>query len=253
MFCWKLQLIYDTLPDMKNIIILGLITIFMTACGNSEKPKVIYPENENTEAAELKKDSTLIEIADIPIHIDSTKFLIHPIGEYKMYGSRGKTYLGSSTHESGSFSISNYNRYEITGNLHNLKFQHLDSETLTPLTTKNIRIKSITFLREIFDNTKKQILIYRVLDKDTNRDNRLDDNDVEALYISNIDGSEFQKLTTEFQQLIDWQELGIKNRIYFRSIEDSNKNGEFDKEDKVHYQYLDFTNDERLIKKYDPI
>ena len=238
---------------MRNIIILGITLIFLTSCGNDEKPKVIYPENKEIETMELKKDSTLIEIADIPIHIDSTKYLIHPIGEYRMYGSRGKVYFGSSSYGSGNFSITNYNRYEITGNLHNLKFQQLDSDNLTLLTTKNIRIKSITFLRDIFDNTKKQILIYRVLDKDTNRDNELDDNDVETLYISNIDGSQFEKLTSEFQELIDWKELGIKNRIYFRSIEDTNKNGEFDKDDKVHYQYVDFNNDKRIVTEYKPI
>jgi len=238
---------------MRNIIILGIILIFLTSCGNDEKPKVIYPKNEGIETTELKKDSTLIEIADIPIHIDSTKYLIHPIGEYRMDGSIGKVYFGSSSYDSGRFSITNYNRYEITGNLHNLKFQELDSENLTSLTTKNIRIKSITFLRDIFDNTKKQILIYRVLDKDTNRDNELDDNDLETLYISNIDGSEFEKLTSEFQELIDWKEIGIKNRIYFRSIEDSNENGEFDKDDKVHYQYVDFNSDKRIVTEYKPI
>ncbi len=238
---------------MRNIIILGITLIFLTSCGNDEKPKVIYPENEEIETTELKKDSTLIEIADIPIHIDSTKYLIHPIGEYRMYGSRGKVYFGSSSYASGSFSITNYNRYEITGNLHNLKFQQLDSENLKSLTTKNIRIKSITFLRDIFDNTKKQILIYRVLDKDTNRDNELDDNDVETLYISSIDGSGFEKLTSEFQELIDWKEVAIKNRIYFRSIEDTNKNGEFDKDDKVHYQYVDFNSDKPIVTEYKPI
>lgn len=222
----------------------------MASCKNNEKPKVIYPENQNIELIELKKDSTLIEIVDIPIHIDSTKYLIHPIGEYKIYDSRSKVYFSSSSYNSRSFSISNHNRDKMTGNLHNLKFQELDSEKLTALTTKNIRIKTITFLRDIFNNTKKQILIYRVYDKDTNRDNKLDDNDIETLYISNIDGSKFKKLTNEFQELIDWKELGIKNRIYFRSIEDTNKNGEFDKSDKVHYQYVDFNNSQRIVKEY---
>lgn len=238
---------------MKNLIVSAITLVFLISCGNDEKPKVIYPENENNETTELKKDSTLIEIADIPIHIDSTKYLIHPIGEYRMYGSKRKIYFGSSSYGSGSFSITNYNRYEITGNLHNLKFQQIDSDNLTSLTTKNIRIRSIAFLRDIFDNTKKQILIYRVLDKDTNRDNELDDNDVETLYISNIDGSQFEKLTSEFQELIDWKELGIKNRIYFRSIEDTNKNGEFDKDDKIHYHYVDFNNDKRIVTEYKPI
>lgn len=225
----------------------------MVSCGNEEKPKVIYPENGNAETTELKKDSTLIEIADIPIHIDSTQYLIHPIGEYEMYGTRGKSYFGSSNYGSGSFSISNYNRYEITGDLHNLKFQKIDSENLTTLTKQNIRIKSITFLRDIFDNTNKQILVYRILDKDSNRDNKLDDNDINTLYISNIDGTNFTKLTAEFQELIDWKVIEIMNRLYFRSIEDTNKNGEFDKEDKVHYQYVDFNLDKLKVTEYQPI
>lgn len=238
---------------MKHIIILAFTTLLIVSCGNEEKPKVIYPENGNAETTELKKDSTLIEIADIPIHIDSTQYLIHPIGEYEIYGTRGKSYFGSSNYGSGSFSISNYNRYEITRDLHNLKFQKIDSENLTTLTKQNIRIKSITFLRDIFDNTNKQILVYRILDKDSNRDNKLDDNDINTLYISNIDGTNFTKLTAEFQELIDWKVIEIMSRLYFRSIEDTNKNGEFDKEDKVHYQYVDFNLDKLKVTEYQPI
>ncbi len=238
---------------MKHIIILAFTILLIVSCGNEEKPKVIYPENGNAETTELKKDSILIEIADIPIHIDSTQYLIHPIGEYEIYGTRGKSYFGSSNYGSGSFSISNYNRYEITGDLHNLKFQKIDSENLTTLTKQNIRIKSITFLRDIFDNTNKQILVYRILDKDSNRDNKLDDNDINTLYISNIDGTNFTKLTAEFQELIDWKFIEIMSRLYFRSIEDTNKNGVFDKEDKVHYQYVDFNLDKLKVTEYQPI
>jgi PBP1b-binding outer membrane lipoprotein LpoB len=238
---------------MKHFIILVITTLFFTSCGNDERPKVIYPENEDSDTLELRKDSTLIEIADIPIHIDSTNYLIHPIGDYKMFGSRGKIYSGSSGFGSGSFSISNYNRYKITGNLHNLKFQMINSENLSTLTTKNIRIKSVSFLRGIFDNTKKQILVYTIIDRDSNRDNKLDDDDIETLYISNIDGTNFTKLTAEFQELIDWKVLEIKNRLYFRSIEDTNKNGEFDKEDDLHYQYIDFSNNKLKVTEYKPI
>ena len=101
-----------------------------------------------TDSQELKKDSTLIEIVDLPIHIDSTKYLIYPIGEYKIYGSRG-SYFKSSSYGSGSFSISGYRRYEISGNLYNLKFEEIESEKTRMLTDKNIRIESVRFLKEI--------------------------------------------------------------------------------------------------------
>lgn len=237
---------------MRNFIILGFVLIFLISCGKEEKPKVIYPKNGVNENQELEKDSTLIEIADLPIHIDSTKYLIHPIGEYEIYSSR-KSYFSSSSYGSGNFSISGYNRYEISGNLYNLKFEEIETEMTQMLTDKNIRIKSVRFLNEIFEKTDEQFLVYRVLDKDTNRDNKLNDYDISTLYISNIDGTNFTKLTAEFHELIDWDTLPIKNRLYFRSIEDSNKNGDFDKEDKISYQFIDLSDKDWKVKQYKPI
>ncbi len=175
---------------MRNFIILGLALILLTSCGNEEKPKFSYPEDGKIENQKLKKDSTLIEIADLPIHIDSTKYLIHPIGEYEIYGSRSN-YFSSSSYGSGSLSVSDYSRYEITGNLYNLKFEEIESEVTRMLTDKNIRIKSVQFLHQIFEKNNEQILVYRVLDKDINRDNKLNDFDISTLYISNIDGTKF--------------------------------------------------------------
>ncbi|PVX51092.1 hypothetical protein C7377_1425 [Balneicella halophila] len=239
---------------MKKIVFLGLFIIIIFSCMREEKPKVIYPDNENIASAELEKDTSLIELADIPIHFDSTKYLIHPIGEYKMYGSsKRKSSFGAASYGSRNLSSSNYSKYEITGNLLNLRFQHLDSDKLSILTTANIRIKSITFLRGLFKNTKKQFLIYRVLDKDTNQDNVIDNSDVESLYLSHIDGYGFEKLSPNYQELIDWRELEINNRVYFRSVEDTNKNGEFDRDDNIHYHYVEFTDEKPQVVEYNPI
>ena len=240
---------------MKNLIILVFTIVILTSCENNEKPKVIYPENGKIENLELKKDSTLIKIADLPIHIDSTKYLIHPIGEYEIYNYRGSSssssgYFSSSSYGSGSFDISRFNSYEITGNLYNLKFEEIESEKTRLLTEKNIRIKSVEFLNEIFKKNGEQFLVYRVLDKDSNRDKVLDHSDISTLYISNIDGTKFTKLTAEFHELIDWKVIPIKNRLYFRSVEDSNKNGIFDKEDLISYQFIDLSDKEWKVKKY---
>ena len=106
------------------------------------------------------------------------------------------------------------------------------------------------FLNEIFKKNGEQFLVYRVLDKDTNQDKELNYSDISTLYISNIDGTKFTKLTAEFHELIDWKIIPIKNRLYFRSVEDSNKNGIFDKEDKISYQFIDLSDKEWRVKKY---
>lgn len=121
------------------------------------------------------------------------------------------------------------------------------------LTDSNIRIKLVRFLNGIFEKTGEQFLVYSVLDKDTNKDGELDETDVSALYISNIDGSKFTKLTSDFHELIDWNVVSMKNGLYFRSAEDTNKNGDFDKEDKIHYQFINLSDPEWKVNQYDPM
>ena len=134
-----------------------------------------------------------------------------------------------------------------------MKFQHIDKSNFVSLTDNQIKIRSFTFLRSIFNSTKKQILIYSVTDKDTNKDRKLNDNDIESLYISDIDGLNFNKLSPEFHELIDWQVMDIQNRIYFITSEDIDKNGEFDKSDQLHYYYADLTKDNNTVIEYNPI
>ncbi|MFY7810532.1 MAG: hypothetical protein ACOVQ2_02260 [Flavobacterium sp.] len=73
------------------------------------------------------------------------------------------------------------------------------------------------------------------------------------MYLSKINGSGFQKITLDFQELIDWNVLNIKNRLYYRAIDDSNKNGRFDKNDKIHYCYIDLNDNLFKVIEYYPI
>ena len=181
------------------------ITAFLASCTEKEKatPKVIYEDAKAKPTA--KADSSQIKIADLPIHMEGTKYLIHAIGDVRIYDGNTRTY-GSSKTNSVSYAISNYNRFELTGYFENLKFQHIDSTALKPLTDKKIQMQTVTFLNTISDKTKKQILVYSLVDMDTNKDAKLDANDIKCLYISDISGKNFRKLSAEFQELIDWLE-----------------------------------------------
>ena len=76
---------------------------------------------------------------------------------------------------------------------------------------------------------------------------------IKNLYISNIDGNDFKKLSSDFQEFIDWNVIESQNRLYFRTIEDINKNGAFDKDDKVHYHYVDLLDAELKVIEYSVI
>jgi hypothetical protein len=78
-------------------------------------------------------------------------------------------------------------------------------------------------------------------------------NDIKSLYISNADGKGFKKLSQDVQELIDWNLIEAQGRIYFRTIEDINKNGAFDKNDKVHYHYVSLLNADWTVADYEPV
>jgi hypothetical protein len=225
----------------KNIIFFILISIIFTSifsCKNEkEQPKVIY--NKSSKNEETKIDSTQIKIADLPILMEGTDYLLHPIGGVNVYEGRAKSSYGSASTNYVSYSVSNYNRFELTGNLQNILFQHKDKDSLIALTSKKINILTATYLYNNSIKNKTKIIVYTLIDQDTNKDILINQNDIKSLYISKIDGTGFQKITQDFHELIDWNILESKNRLYYRAIDDTNRNGKFDKNDKVHYYYLD--------------
>lgn len=238
---------------MKNFSkysVLALIILLVGCKEETEKPKVIY-ENTSKERSEPKIDTSKILVADLPIQMEGTSVLLFPIGEFSVAnGSSRVKYAGS---ERESFVVSNSSEYEITGYLSNFKFQQIGSDSLTVLTDKPVLIERVTYLKTLADKTKKQFLVYVLEDMDSNKDGKLDSNDIKDLYISDINGSNFKKLSTDFQELIDWNIIDSQNRLYFRTIEDINKNGAFDKSDKVHYHYVDLLDKELKVVEYNPI
>ncbi len=237
---------------MTKIVLLlsGLMLLALTSCTEkAEKPKVIYDSSKKA-AVVPQVDTTQIEIADLPILISGTNYLIHPIGDVRVFkGSKG--YVNNSS-AGVSYTISNYSEFEITGYLRNFKFQQIDSDSISALTDKRVLIQSATCVIPSFDRNK-QVMIYSLADMDTNKDGKLDDNDIKTLYISTVSGQRFTKLSVDYEEVIDWKFIENKGRIYFRTIEDTNKNGEFDKDDVLHYNYADLNNDEWKVTSYKPV
>lgn len=237
---------------MKNYFLyIALVSVgLFVSCKKeeAEKPKVIY-ETTSKVKPHVVADTNQIEVADLPINMEGTNFLIHPIG---VISSKGKGFKSSSDSEQ-SFTVSNYGEYQITGYLKNLKFQEIGKDTIYALTDKQILIETATYLKTVADKSKQQLLVYSLADMDTNKDGKLDSNDIKSLYISTISGQKFTKLSVDFQELIDWKIIESKNLLYFRTIEDTNKNGEFDAEDSVQYQFVNLLDKDWKVNSYKPI
>ncbi|HTG65558.1 MAG TPA: hypothetical protein VL859_04205, partial [Flavobacterium sp.] len=171
----------------------------------------------------------------------------------RLYERGTKAKYGSSRVIDLSFTISNLGDEELTGFLQNLKFQKVDSDSIKALTDKPALILTATYLKAIADKTNKQILVYTMYDVDTNKDGKLDTSDIKSLYLSEISGEHFTKISADYQELIDWNLIESNNRLYFRTVEDTNKNGKFDKNDVLHYNYINLLDKEWAVQSYDPI
>lgn len=226
----------------------------LISCNKTEEtPKVKYEsEVDSLQVVYQKIDTTELKIADLPIHFKSMDYLIHPLGKIRVNRSTNASrYSGANSDI--SFSISNSNDPEIAGVIHNVMFQAIDSTELKPLTDRRMLIQSITFLDQIALKTQKKYLLYIIFDMDTNRDGKYDSNDIKSLYISKQNGEDFTKLSPDMQEVLDWKIIDAKNRLYFRTIEDINKNGEFDSNDNLNYFYVNLLNDSLQIEKYLPV
>ena len=234
---------------MRKLTLISIFIITLISCKNDDKPTITY-DNLN-DKKEIVRDSSIIVINELPIEIDSTDYLIYIIGEPNDL-SYGSSYSGFSSESDNrkSFSVMNSYNSNISGDIHNIKFQKNESDTITDLTDKTILISSVDFLREIFNTNKKQYLLYTVYDSDSNADQKINYQDLKSLYMSEINGQEFKKLTPDFQELINWKIIKSQNRLYFRTIEDIDKNGKFDNGDKLHYFYIDFDQDNLKTKEY---
>ncbi len=233
---------------MKKLSILfaGIAMLFFAACKNEEpeKPKVIYEKSKKQNAVQV--DTTQFEIADLPLHVPGTNVLLHPIGNYRVEGKRKSAY----GYEKGSFTISNFSELELTGYLDNIKFQNIATDSIVELTDKLVLIQSASIVLHS-TKTKMQFIVYRLADMDSNQDAKLDGNDIQSLYLSTIEGNNFIKISPDLQELVDWNFIETTSRLYFRTIEDTNKNGEFDSNDVLHYHFVDLTN--WTVHDYNPV
>jgi hypothetical protein len=240
---------------MKNslkYIALVIIGTLVSCKDEVQKPKVSYDASSKANVV-AKTDSTQIEVADLPIQMEGTSYLIHPVGDLRVYERGTKSRYGSSSVSDVSFTISNLGDYEITGYLQNLKFQKIDSDSIHALTDKPALILTATYLKPVADKTKNQIMVYTLADSDTNKDGKIDSGDIKTLYLSDISGANFTKISEDFQELVDWSLIESKSRLYFRTIEDTNQNGQFDKNDVLHYNYIDLASKKWEVKGYKPI
>jgi hypothetical protein len=233
-------------------ILVGLaIGTNLLSCG-PDKSTIDYNEPMDTTSVidDRIKDSTKILVSELPVKFDSTDILLFAIGLVDFQERGGYSKIGS--YSNSDLSLGYRESDVLTGNFINIVFQDKQGSE-RKLTDRKIKIRNVTFLRDVFKNTKREYLLYSISDRDSNGDKELDQSDLEALYVSKMDGTEFKKLTKELHEFYDWSLIRGENRVYFRTLEDKNKDGDLNNTDKFHYYFIDFSGDKYVVLEYDPV
>lgn len=254
---------------MKKIRFATFITLLIitaTSCNNTTQPKVIYDDthSDTLNMQEMLQDTSKILVAGMPILLDSTNVLIHPIGWDDIYVNHNRKFESDSRlidKMSNSKQIESYESYSaytnekdfIRGKMINLIFEDLKTQNQRKLTDKALVITNITYLKDIAKQIDKHYLLYTIYDKDYNRDGKLDGYDMAAYYMSNLDGTNFTKITQDYHYLDVTTLILTNSKYYFRTIEDVNKDGEFNKKDQYHYYYVDLLSNSLEPIEYYPL
>jgi hypothetical protein len=227
-------------------------TIILFSCGQ-QKPKINKEKIDTTSVIDDRvKDTTKILVSELPVKFDSTDFLLFAIGLVDLQERGGYSKIGSGSYSDTEIASSYFRSDNLIGNFINIVFQDKNGNE-RKLTNNKIKIRSVNFLRDIFKTTKQGYLLYSITDRDSNGDKELNHSDLEALYISEIDGTNFKKLTRELHEFYDWGLIKGEDRIYFRTLEDKNADGELTNKDKFHYYFIEFSGDKYSLKEYNPI
>lgn len=238
-----------------------LISFFSTACGKKQ-PKVVHSNSLESDGSSILNDTTKIQVANLPVSFDSTNVLLHISGfvdtdeinksdKNKITSSVGK---GINKYEQSYFYANELpNNDCIRGWFSNIYFDNLSDNKQQLLTNDALFISDAYYFRKLGKNKGLHYILYSVYDKDSNKDGIVDKKDLSSKYLSKLDGSNFKKITPEGHDFVNGIFEDKSNRYYFITLEDINKDGFFNKNDKYNYYYIDFTDETYSIKTYNPL
>jgi len=209
----------------KTIFMLAVsLLILLSSCrqNNSENSSHRSFENPlkssvtNTNKEAEKEDVKKLTI-NLPVKLDSSAYLIYPIGEL-------------STKQSSSFKSSYRSEDRYSGYLTNIIFQNIYTDK-THFLTKNI--VKITAYEQLYTTQRvsEKIILYQVIDNFPKDEDALT---FKSLYLGTNDGKLFQKVSKANEHVTDWKYIPETKKVYFKTIEDTDKNNELNNTDTEH-------------------
>ncbi len=224
-------------------ILTFLVVIFLFSCGSKHQtPEVVYPNNmtDSTHTASELDPISRNLFMDFPFAFDSSSLFIYPVrNTHDSRGSDNKNNKISSDFMN-SYQYSDWaemSQSGASGWFYNFLFQDENTQDLRPITDKDIRFSEMIIIRDSVSQQAVHTLLLKVYDKDSNQDKLLNREDLISYYVADVNGKNLRKISPEGHLTSGHIYRKRLKRLYFRTIEDIDKNGIFEKNDPRH-QYF---------------
>ncbi len=119
--------------------------------------------------------------------------------------------------------------YEDRQNIYNIIFYSKKDASTNALLNRKAVIKSFDLIeKKTTGEPIQRFWLYRIIDKDTNEDNKLDYKDASIGYFSDLSGRNLQQITPDNTQLNSWKIVQSMGAIVLEIVKDTNSDKEFD-------------------------
>ncbi|MDF5711248.1 MAG: hypothetical protein PUP90_27150 [Nostoc sp. S4] len=208
---------------MKNYKFLKKITtaIIIAAVSFSCESKITR-KTEQAKATDKPKSQSNIVYGDLIIK-EQSDYLMIPVN------------LPEDNQEKES-NLNLSRSYQRKNLLYNIIFYRKQDGETHLLLNKKALINSFDLLEvKAAEKPITRVWLYRIIDQDTNADQKLNIEDAIIGYISDLSGKNIQQITPNNTKIINWVVVPGQNAIFIKIIKDSNNDKKFTEEDKTNF------------------
>lgn len=210
---------------MNRLIILAFLASVLWAC--KQRPKVSPADRTveaNVETSNSKYSTINLKFIN-PIVLDSSDWIMYPLTIEELEETEKGLKSSSYGRQYAYWNIAFYNTES--------KQTRLLSDSLKML------VNSISPKNEVIiqsgQRKQKNVghIYYSITTKDFTQDGKLNSDDPEYLFISDLSGQNFKQVSPDNFDLIHWQTILETNKIIIQVRKDINKDKKFDNDDEI--------------------
>lgn len=219
---------------IKIIFTATLLLTLLISCQSRSAQEKPQPNSTQTSSAQTTQEtsSKTITYGDLIINEKSDYIMIPVTLSENSDRNKGGLLRGPSSYE-----------YDRKGLFDNILFYRKQDGESHLLLNKPAKISSFdTLEKKEPGKPPTQLLIYKIIETDTNADKKLNYEDATLGYLSDLSGKNIQQITPNNTQILNWSIIQSIKSIFVKIIKDSNNDKKFTETDESTYIKVNLDN-----------